>query len=458
MSYPQDTIAAIATPRGNAGIGVIRCSGSDAFFVAGSLFSRSLEGAAGHTSLYGVLSHRDGRTIDRVLMTVFRGPASYTGEDTVEISCHGSRIILEEALEALLEAGARLAEPGEFTRRAYLNGKMDLSRAEAVNDVITAGTREAKNLALRQLEGGLGDRIAAFEKSLLAMLASIEAAIDFPEDVPEPEGKDLLTGCRQVCGSIEGLISSSERAHVFRDGVRIALAGSVNAGKSTLLNALLGRSRAIVTDIPGTTRDTLEELTDICGIPCLLIDTAGVRDTRDPVESRGVARTLEAIRTSDLTLVLFDAARSVSAEDRRILELAAEKELLPVINKTDAPQDGAEDEIRRLIASFTEKKPVRISAGTGEGIDLLLQSIYNIFISDSLSRESVVMTNLRHTQCLKEARESLRKAIDSIRRGLAIDFVSIDLRGALLSLGRITGSGAADDLLDTIFSGFCIGK
>lgn len=458
MSYLQDTIAAIATPRGNAGIGVIRCSGSDAFFIAGSLFSRSLEGAAGHTALYGVLSHRDGRPIDRVLMTVFRGPASYTGEDTVEISCHGSRIILEEALEALLEAGARLAEQGEFTRRAYLNGKLDLSRAEAVNDVITAGTREAKNMALRQLEGGLGDRIAAFEKSLLALVASIEAAIDFPEDVPEPDRDTLTADCRRIRGDIHALIGASERAHVFRDGIRIALAGSVNAGKSSLLNALLERNRAIVTDIPGTTRDTLEEQTDICGIPCLLIDTAGVRETRDPVESRGVARTLEAIRTADLTLVLFDSGRSVSEEDRRILELVSDKEFLPVINKTDLGREDEEAEILSLIGSVTEKKPVRISAAAPEGIDLLVKTIYNIFISDSLSRESVVMTNLRHTQCLKEARESLDKALDSIGMGLAIDFVSIDLRGALLSLGRITGSGAADDLLDTIFSGFCIGK
>ena len=454
----SDTIAAIATPKGNSGIGVIRCSGSDAFFIVEKLFSRSLKEQKGHTLAHGTLSHSDGRPIDEVVLSLFRAPASYTGEDTVEISAHGSLLILDEILSALAEAGARPAEPGEFTRRAFLNGKLDLSQAEAVNDVIKAGTLAAKNMALRQLKGGLGEQIGAMEKALLALVARIEAAIDFPEDVPDPKPEYMLAAAAGAAESARRLLQASENARVFREGARIAIAGSVNTGKSSLLNALLSRNRAIVTPIAGTTRDTLEEPVDIGGIPCTLIDTAGLRAADDPVEKEGVARSLEAIGSSDLTLVLFDATRPLSADDREVFDAARKAEHLFAINKTDAAQKPCTEQIKALISGAGYPPPLEISVKNHRGIDLLLKSIYNIFISDNFSQDAVLMTNLRHRERLKDACKSLEGAIESIKGGMPPDFISIDLRGALLSLGQITGSGADDDLLGTIFSEFCIGK
>ncbi len=454
----SDTIAAIATPKGNAGIGVVRCSGSDAFFIAGSLFSRSLEGREGNTLLHGTLRRRDGRPIDEVVLSLFRAPASYTGEDTVEISAHGSMLILEEILEALAEAGARQAEPGEFTKRAFLNGKLDLSQAEAVNDVIKARTLSAKNMALRQLQGGLREQIGAMERSLLALVARIEAAIDFPEDVPDPDVDYMQAAAENLCARAESLLRASERTRFFRDGARIAIAGSVNAGKSSLLNALLSRNRAIVTPIAGTTRDTLEETVDVMGIGCSFIDTAGVRPTSDPVEKEGVERSLEAIETSDAAIMLFDGARPLSEDDREVFAATSKAVCIPVINKKDAAREAFTREICGFLSEAGHTPPLMINAKNREGIDLLLKSIYNIFISDDFSQDAVIMTSLRHRERLKDAYRSLESALESIKGSMPPDLISIDLRGALLSLGQITGSGASEDLLDTIFSEFCIGK
>ncbi|MBP5274598.1 MAG: tRNA uridine-5-carboxymethylaminomethyl(34) synthesis GTPase MnmE, partial [Abditibacteriota bacterium] len=395
---------------------------------------------------------------DRVLAVYMPGPHSYTGEDVAEISFHGSMLIAGEIFSALFEAGMRPAEPGEFTKRAFLNGRIDLSQAEAVNDVIKAGPREAKNLALRQLGGGLKNTLSAVEKELLDATASMEAAIDFPEDVPEPGKDELLQKIGGAASELERLVSGFEKAHFFRDGLRIALAGSVNSGKSSLLNTLLGRDRAIVTSVAGTTRDTLEETADIFGIPCTLIDTAGVRDTEDEVEKEGINRSAETIETSDLTVILFDSSRPLSADDRKAAGQVFARKHISVLSKSDIADGDACCGICGFIEGETGKNPLRISSKTGEGIDLLQKSIYNILISDSIPRDASVMTNARHADCLKSALACLGNAKTSTEAGMPIDFVSIDVRGALSALGQITGSGADTDLLDTIFSGFCIGK
>lgn len=463
MTNTQDTISAIATPVGHGGIGIIRISGSEAFFVSSKVFissSTKVENMKSHTAHYGkLIDPKSGSEIDDVILTIFKTPKSYTGEDVAEISCHGGSAVLKSALCAVLNAGARLAEPGEFTKRAFLNGKIDLAQAEAVNDLIRAGTDGARKVALRQLDGKLSERIKAANEKILGIIAAIEAAIDFPDDVDEPENSWLADEICAAKKTIKSLLDTSAKGRIYREGLRMVIAGQVNVGKSSLMNALLRHARAIVTPIPGTTRDVIEESLEIQGIPIVAIDTAGLRQTDDPVEKIGVEMTEKSLDSADLALVVVDASKKPSSADA---ELFAKVENLPailVINKIDLLDENrwkatSESYLNKLGRNM---KYVFTSASSGDGIEILEEEIASI-ASAADTGESVFVSNVRHQRLLNSAMESLGKAEETLQNAEPIDFLSIDLTAARNSLGLITGETASEGLIDRIFSEFCIGK
>ncbi|MEN6357154.1 MAG: tRNA uridine-5-carboxymethylaminomethyl(34) synthesis GTPase MnmE [Armatimonadota bacterium] len=447
-----DTIAAIATPVGSAGIGVIRISGPKALSAASRLFTcgdKDIAKLPTHTAHHGTLiDPKTGSAIDDVVLTIFRSPASYTGEDVVEISCHGGIAVLRRALSAALDAGSRLAEPGEFTKRAFLNGKIDLAQAEAVNDLIRAQTDDARKVALRQLDGALSKRVGEINARILGVIAAIEAAIDFPDDVSEPEPdwiKAELEGSRD---DVNDLLKSFGRGRVYREGLRLVIAGQVNVGKSSLLNALLRHARAIVTPIPGTTRDVIEESLEINGIPIVAMDTAGLRATDDPVEKIGVERTRESIQSADLVLLVLDATGDLRATLPKECE---GKPAIIVVNKVDLVPEGE-------ISIDSSMPVVMTSAATGQGIDELEARIADTAVSSAAAGESVLVSNARHQRSLISASESLDQALETLKCAEPIDLLSVDLIAARNRLGLITGESASEDLLDRIFSEFCIGK
>ncbi len=464
MIEKEDTIAAIATPVGSAGIGVIRISGPEAFAVAERLF-RSPKGQAQHfpthTAHHGTLVEAaTAAKIDDVVLTVFREPTSYTGEDVVEISCHGGTAVLRSALSAALRAGARLAEPGEFTRRAFLNGRMDLAQAEAVNDIIRARTDGARRTALRQLEGTLSHTVRGVAGRLLGLIAAIEAAIDFPEDVDEPSREWMRAEVESARSEIGELVSSFKLGRIYREGIRLVIAGRVNVGKSSLLNALLRHARAIVTPIPGTTRDVIEESLEIRGIPVVAIDTAGIRATDDPVERIGVELSEKSLDSADIILLVFDMSEGVSQEDVELLDRVKDRPVIIVLNKVDLLPEGARGLATKEFAERLGRSlsAVQTCASSGSGIDELESTIAEMVGSGGVEAESVLVTNARHCQSLQSAFDSLSQTLGALDRREPIDLLSIDLVAARNSLGLITGETASEHLIDRIFSEFCIGK
>lgn len=481
----MDTIAAIATPIGTGAIGIVRISGPAAIEVAARVFVPDPSDLPANTARHGKLIRpvsnypraEDG-VIDDAVITVFRAPSSYTGEDVVEISCHGGLSTVKSVLEAVLDAGARLANPGEFTQRAFLNGKMDLVQAEAVNDIIRARTDVARRIALRQLEGDLSKRVSEIDERILGVVAAIEAAIDFPDDVSEPDPSWLEAEIRQARDEIEELLATFGRGRIYREGLRVVIAGRVNVGKSSLLNALLRHARAIVTPIPGTTRDLIEESLEIEGIPVVAIDTAGLRATDDPVESIGVELTRRSIESADVVLLVIDATEGLHDEDRALLVELADRPVVLVANKVDLVGVGEKD--LPPIPSTVEGEcactlpaagrvregsldAVRTSALTGQGIEELEAKIARIAGGTALRQaqdgcEGVLVSNVRHHQALKSASESLSHAMETLAQSQPIDLLSGDLAAARRALGLITGRTATEDLLDRIFSEFCIGK
>lgn len=458
-----DTIAAIASPLGTAGIGVIRISGPEARSAVSRAF-RSPKGNvdkfASHTAHYGSLVDPDTEElIDEVVVTVFWAPKSYTGEDVVEISCHGGLAVLKRALDVVLRSGARLAEPGEFTRRAFVNGRIDLAQAEAVNDLIRARTDDARRAALRQLKGRLSEAVHDAADRLLGVVAAIEAAIDFPDDVDEPDDGWMQEEILAVTSMLEGLIDSFDKGRVYREGLRVVIAGRVNVGKSSLLNALLRHARAIVTPIPGTTRDVIEENIEIHGIPVVAIDTAGIRATDDPVEKIGVELTQAALESADLILAVLDASEEIKQSDIELLERVKDRPVIIVLNKIDLVSEDSQD----LKSSFVQKlgsnlPVVRTCASSGQGIEELENTIATLVASQGIGSESAMVTNARHRQLLQSALNSLKHALDTLNSGEPIDLLSVDLSAARNYLGMITGETASEDLIDRIFSEFCIGK
>ena len=488
---PDDTICALATPPGRGGIGVIRVSGPRAYEIvdAATLPSRSWRTRRGHTLHRAVIRKYPGGDIDDVLLALFHAPKSYTGEDVVEIHAHGGPVPLRNILALLYELGAREAKPGEFTLRAFLNGKLDLAQAEAVADIIAADTQEAHSLAKSQQSGDLSKQVEEIRGIILGVLARIEASIDFPEDVGELDMEACRVEIGSAADSIERLLSTADAGILYREGARVVLAGRPNVGKSSLMNALLRTDRAIVTPIPGTTRDVIEEAANIAGIRLRLVDTAGVRETVDAVERIGVERTRASLEAADVALLVLDATAGRTPEDDVILDGIEGVPVVTVWNKSDLvtyPQPLPEGKgvrtpprpspyqeegvLRNLTPTLSLERrggqrgnpplAVAVSALTGAGIDDLEKAIAEILLAGTpaLDDMSVVVTHSRHRHALASAREHLANAIATIDDYLPADFISIDVRGALVDLGEITGATATEDIINEIFSRFCIGK
>jgi tRNA modification GTPase len=463
----NDTIAAIATPLGEGGISVVRVSGPTAIEIAARGFrGHELGKARSHTAHVGNFVDGQGNPVDEVVALVFRSPTSYTGEDTVELSCHGGLLVTRRLLESLLSYGARMAEPGEFTKRAFLNGKMDLLQAEAVADLIHAGSERARNSSLAQLEGRLSSRIRAVRDKLVEVLGLLELELDFVEDHMEFIDKNRVgENIEASIGELKLLADTYQTGKVIREGIKVVLAGAPNVGKSSILNNLLNENRAIVTEIPGTTRDVIEEAITIDGLLFRLVDTAGLRATDDPVEREGVRRTEAQADTSDVLMLVLDGSKPLTNNDvtqvRRLLELkpSSHRQCLIVINKSDLPQ-ATNGELTTKIPELTGQPVINVSALTNDGMDALKRHLVSTAIhgADLAAEGSVTVTSLRHYTSLTKSNDSLKLALATLRSGGSSEFVAVDIRAALDCLGEIIGEVTSEDILNSIFSRFCIGK
>jgi len=443
MNYEFDTIAAIATPAGTGGVGIIRVSGSCALSVVQKIFSAKTINPNAIT--YGWI--KDGAdVVDEVIVLYFKAPHSFTGEDVVEIQAHGGINVLKKILTLVLKNGARMAERGEFSKRAFLNGKIDLSKAEAILDLIHAKTSKFASASAKNLSGKLAYEINLIKKDLFDTLSSIVAGIDFPEDMPEPEYKDLEETLNRVRKNIERVLSSAKNSNVMRQGIKAAIAGRPNVGKSSLFNNLLAMERAIVTDIAGTTRDTIQETIDVEGIPVTLIDTAGIREGDiDKVEKIGIDFSRQAVEDADLVLFLYDCSVGMTPEDEQIFELVKNHNYIKIAAKSDLcdlREDGA---------------AIYLSNKTEENIDMLRQKLAEAVLNKDLT-ETEFTTNNRQQECLQKALASVNIALDAVEREEIQDLISIDVKAALLALDEITGEVITDDILNNIFDNFCIGK
>jgi tRNA modification GTPase len=462
--FDEDTIVAISTPLGEGGIGIVRLSGKSSLPIAEKIFTcpaeKSLKDLKSHKVIYGhVRDPVTGQTVDEVLVTVMKAPRSYTREDIVEINCHGGMLPLKKTLELILAQGARLAEPGEFTRRAFINGRIDLSQAEAVLDLIRSRTDESRKIAMEQLQGGLSAEITALRDRLTDICANIEAYIDFPEDEIETASKSELSDLmKDISRELLSLLKTYEEARFFREGLSTAIVGRPNVGKSSLLNALIRKDRAIVTEIPGTTRDVIEEYLNIDGLPLRIMDTAGIRNSVDMAEKEGVARSLRSIETADLVIAIFDRSENLTDEDFEVIEKIKGKNGIIVLNKCDLPPLFGEDTISSCLAPFASRV-LSISATRGDGLQELREAILNSCLKNwKEEREGVVVTNLRHKGAIEDARKSLDNALNALEGNQPIEIIAIELRDSLDRLGEIVGAVTTEDRLNRIFNDFCIGK
>ena len=459
----DDTIAAIATPPGEGGIGIIRLSGALSPKIAKQIFrfSREVNKPDSHRLYYGhVINPGDGQPVDEALISFMAAPHTYTREDVVEINCHGGIMPLAKTLELVLANGARLAEPGEFTQRAFLNGRIDLAQAEAVIQIIRAKTDSAMILGLSQLTGHLSEKIKTIRQTLLSVLAHMEASIDFPEhqDVEELALAQIKEGAQLGVEQIELLLATADKGRILREGVRTAIIGRPNVGKSSLLNALLREQRAIVTAIPGTTRDVLEESVNLGGVALTIVDTAGIRETGDEVEKIGVARSLSALEQADLILYVLDLPHMITAEDREILTTVGTKPCIIIANKTDLIPD-VDKAVAQISQSVSPSPVVSMSLVKGEGLDQLEKTIISlVFQGDVKPPQSVMVTSARHKEALRRALVSLLDLQSAADAGYAVDLLTIDLHTALEAMGEITGETVSVDLAQEIFRSFCIGK
>ncbi len=456
LSGWDDTIVALATPQGIGAIGVIRVSGKDTFHILNQLFpSKDLTAQASHTIQVGYLKEGD-QVLDEVVLSLFKGPRSYTGEDVIEISCHGSPFIQEQVIRAITKKGARLAKPGEFTQRAFLNGKLDLAQAESVADLIASNTEASRKTALHNMRGGFSSDLKQLREQLIRFSAMIELELDFSqEDVEFADRTALKQLIDELDGSIQQLIRSFSLGNVIRNGVQVAIIGKPNAGKSTLLNALLNENRAIVSDIAGTTRDTIEEVININGILFRLVDTAGIREhTADIIEQIGVEKSLEKMNASDIVLYLFDVNETTAAELKVFEETLKAKNIqyLLVANKTDTANAGSIQAITHMPYA------IPISAKTHTGIDILKQTLTQKAISGDVNTEATIVTNARHYDALLKLSQSLNDVRNGMNDQIPGDLLALDIRQCLHYLGLITGEITNEDQLDFIFSKFCIGK
>lgn len=457
---PGDTIAAISTPVGQGGIGIVRMSGPAALAIAEKIFlshgEERLSAVRSHSLVYGhAINPLDGSIIDEVLVSVMQAPSSYTREDVVEFNCHGGIAPVRALLELALAQGARLAEPGEFTKRAFLNGRISLAQAEAVMDLISARTEESLKIAAEQLRGGLTERLSSLRESLVEVCALAEAHIDFPEEEIETTTSEMMRGeLIEIRRELERLSETFREARFFREGLAVAIVGKPNVGKSSLLNAMLRKDRAIVTEFPGTTRDLIEEYLDIRGLPVRILDTAGIRDTAEAVEKEGVRRSIDALEKADFIIAMFDGSREAEGEDLTIMEKIRGRNAVIAVNKSDLP-----GKFRLENMGMSGGKCIHISALTGEGLEELKSVVFDFAAGDmSHEREGVVVSNVRHKLALDRAFTALGNAADSLASGMPLEIFSIDLREALDSIGEITGAVTTEEILNRIFSDFCIGK
>lgn len=464
-----ETIAAISTGMTNSGIGIVRISGNDAFSIADRIYKgkRKITESESHTIHYGHIMDED-ETIDEVLVMVMKGPHTFTGEDTVEINCHGGTYVVKRVLETVLKHGARAAEPGEFTKRAFLNGKIDLSQAEAVIDVINSENEYALQSSISQLKGNIKNKITNIRNKIIYHTAFIESALDDPEHISiEGYGDTLKEEAETIISDLKELIRSADNGRVIKEGINTVIVGKPNAGKSSLLNVLSGHERAIVTDIEGTTRDILEEQIRLGDLSLNVVDTAGIRQTDDVIEKIGVDKAKEYAENADLVIYVVDASRELDENDEKIIQLVREKKAIILLNKSDLDTIVDEKTISDKLygdGSVTENKAgeipvIPISAKEEKGIEKLEKKLKEMFINGKVSfNDQIYISNVRQKNALADAEKSMEKVVDSINAGMPEDFYSIDLMDAYEALGSITGESVGEDLINEIFSKFCMGK
>ena len=452
-----DTIAAISTPRGEGGIGIIRISGDKSFEILERIFNtKNPNRDLGFYKFnYGFI-HDNGKIIDEVMAVRMKAPKTYTCEDVVEINFHGGHLISEKVLELVLKNGAKHAEQGEFTKRAFMNGRIDLSQAEAVMDIIQGKTEKSISLSLEQLRGDLRDKIGSFKKALLDVTAHVNVVLDYPEEgIDDPLPSNLRENLENVYAEAERLISSYDKGKKIKEGIKTVIAGKPNVGKSTLLNSLLKEERAIVTHIPGTTRDVIEEIINIKGIPLVLTDTAGIRKTEDIVENIGVEKSKKFIENADLVLLVLDASRELESEDREVIQEIQNnnKKTIVLLNKIDLERKIELDE-------FGLENIMEISAKDNIGIEDMEERIYSYIVEEKVedSSEKLIITNIRHKTALEKTKDAIRNIFETIDAGMPMDLISVDLKEALDSLSEITGEISSEDILDHVFGNFCVGK
>lgn len=453
-----DTIAAISTPRGEGGIGIVRISGNNALEILGKIFKpkskKNIEELKNFSINYGHLY--DGKNlVDEVLVSVMKAPNTYTKEDIVEINCHGGFVITEKVLETVLKNGARISESGEFTRRAFLNGRLDLTQAEAVMDIIHGKTEKSVSLSLDQLRGDLKEQIGHLKKLVLDVAAHINVVLDYPEEgIDDPLPENLVGNLREVMDTTDILIRSYDKGKMIKEGIKTAIVGKPNVGKSSILNSVLKEERAIVTHVAGTTRDVIEEVVNLKGIPLVLVDTAGIRKTDDLVENIGVEKSKQLIESADLILFVVDGSRALDEEDMRIHEAIKAEKVIGILNKIDIREDIDLSPLTKI------NKWLEISAIKNQGIDEMEEEIYNHIIEENVedSSQKITITNIRHKSALKKTKQSIENIFETIENGLPMDLMAVDIKGALDSLSEVTGEISSEDLLDHIFSNFCVGK
>jgi tRNA modification GTPase len=454
----NDTIAAIATPIGESGIGIVRLSGREALKIADKIFiskdSQKPSNFKTYTTHYGLVVENS-KIIDEVILTVMRAPKSYTREDIVEINCHGGIVALRRVLDLVLENGCRLAEPGEFTQRAFLNGRIDLAQAEAVLDIIRAKTDLALKIGVEQLKGALSLKINRIRNTLLDILAILEASIDFPEEEINPvDLKNTNKKIDNINNELKSVLDNARQARILREGINVVICGKPNVGKSSLLNALLKQERSIVTPVAGTTRDTVEEIMDIKGIPVRIVDTAGIIEPKDLVEKKAVQRAKRHIDLAALVILLFDGSKGLSREDGVLIKKLKKKSVIAIINKMDLRQKIQRERIDKIFGHAID-----ISAKKLQNINLLEDAIADLVYNGKAgSSESVLASNTRHIQAIKNAQKLIADTIDSLDNNLSLEFLAQNIKDALGYLDGILGKGFSEDLLDKIFSEFCIGK
>jgi tRNA modification GTPase len=459
MYDTADTIAAIATPVGESGIGIIRISGADAYTVGDKIFKSKynlpLAQRRDRSIQYGYVIEEDGHCIDEVLAMIMKGPKSYTAEDILEIQCHGGHQSLSAILALILRSGARLANPGEFTERAFINGRIDLAQAEAVMDIIQAKSAAGLSSAVGQLEGRLSRLVKDMRSHLTELITRLEVTVDYPEeDLEDITVPDIAAALQDMQGRLQTLLAQSQSGKLIRDGVTVAITGTPNAGKSSLLNQLVQEDRAIVTDVPGTTRDSIEAWITIKGVPVCLVDTAGIRSTDDTVERIGVSRAKQYLDKADLILIMLDSSRPLTEDDMEILKAAQDKTSIIVLNKEDLPAAVTKEQLSQY------KHPIiSLAAVQGKGIDTLRELIISTVLQHGLLEgQSALLTNMRHIELVRQSQEALNRALAAIEDGMPVDCAIVDIRQAWELLGSITGDTVHDDIVTEIFSRFCLGK